>query len=807
WPFLGRLRSRLDWGEDLPRPGEVLLLLGTFCLPLLTPVARVTLLEPLGLIEKDRLSWEKRLQGPLDTRDQVALLGLFTVTVSMAAFAGLQWRPKVWGIAFALSAVVYLTLTTSLWTNLNGLVSGPWGSLDYWYSQQDAHRGEQPWFYYYLLMFAYEFLPLALVLLGAWWAVVRGDAFSRFLVAWLAGIWLALSWGAEKMPWLNTHIALPACLLAAWTVQRAWERWRPGRSLAPRDALPLLSAGLVGFGALLAIAYLPGGVAFHALRGIIACVALGALVVVARPLGRTAIAPLTVAVIVGALLPFSARTMLAATFERGDVPKDLLVYTQSSPALKDIADQINALADATGLGYDLPIAVDTTDSFAWPWAWYLRDYRAVSYLDFSTGQPPGTYQVMLVAAGNLGRVQDYLLQPGVPQYAAPIRYPHRWWYDETYKWAMAVEPGQSCTSRSGNCGPFRLETWRHIAEGFLQHGWLTAWLTYWRDHDSGRLPGSTDAYAFFPVNFDPATGRIATRPVEPPRPSTDADGRPLFGGSGTLPGQFLAPVDLERDAAGNLYVIDSASRRLQKFDPAGNLLQWVDIRDDPANPAEQSQPWGLALSPNGEVIVADTFGWRIRVFDASLRPVAGFGQAPSSATPGDFDLFGPRDAIVDAAGNLWVTDTGHDRLQVYTLEGRYIKTIGRSGSGPGEFDEPVGLALGPGGEIYVADMYNRRVQVLSPDGDYLREFPVEGWGGVDVNDKPYLRVLTDGRVAVSLPSLNRVRLYSPAGEPLGELSAGSEPLSRPYGMVEIPGGKLWVVEGGAARVRQFDLSR
>ncbi|MES4791685.1 MAG: hypothetical protein C4321_00690, partial [Chloroflexota bacterium] len=226
WPFIGPIRRRLDWGESLPRPGEVLLILGTFCLPLLTPVARVTLLEPLGILEKDRLSWEKSLQGPIAARDGIALLGLFTVTTSLAAFAGLQWRPKVWGIAFATSALVYLTLMTTLWTNLHGLVSGPWGSLDYWYSQQDAHRGEQPWFYYHLLMLAYEYLPLALVALGGWWSIVRGDAFSRFLVTWLVGIWLALSWGAEKMPWLNTHIALPACLLAAWSVQQAWNRWR-----------------------------------------------------------------------------------------------------------------------------------------------------------------------------------------------------------------------------------------------------------------------------------------------------------------------------------------------------------------------------------------------------------------------------------------------------------------------------------------------------------------------------------------------------------------------------------------------------
>ncbi|GIW12620.1 MAG: hypothetical protein KatS3mg062_0059 [Tepidiforma sp.] len=804
WPFLGPLRRRLDWDADLPRPGEVLLLLGTFCLPLLTPVARVTLLEPIGVLEKDRLSWEKSLQGPIAARDAVALAGLFTVTTSMAAFAGLQWRPKVWGTAFALSALVYLTLMTSLWTNLHGLVSGPWGSLDYWYSQQDAHRGEQPWFYYYLLMLAYEFLPLAIVLLGLWWALVRGDAFSRFLVAWLVGIWLALSWGAEKMPWLNTHIALPACLLAAWSVQRAWAAWRDRPDLSPRFVAVLGSVAVVAFGALLVVAYLPGGTPYHVLRlAAVAMVGVAAFVV-ARPYGRSAVPAVVAIALAGALLPFSMRTMVAAAYERGDVPKDLLVYTQSSPQLKDVADDIERLAAATGLGYDLPIAVDTTDSFAWPWAWYLRDYRAVSYLDFSAGPPPGQYQVMLVAAGNLGRIQDYLTRPTATVYAAPTRYPHRWWYDETYKWAMDVEPGQPCTSRGGNCGPFRLATWKHIASGFLERGWLSAWLSYWRDHDPGRPPGSTDAYAFFPANFDRDAGRLRPEPVEPPRPSVDGEGRPVFGGAGHQPGQFFSPVDIERDGSGNLYVIDSATKRLQKFDPSGNLLGQVDIRLDPQNSAEQSEPWGLALGPSGEVIVADTFGWRVRVFDADLRPVGTFGQPPTGAAPGPYDLFGPRDALV-VDGELWVTDTGHDRIQVYTLGGEYLRTIGGSGSGPGQFDEPVGLALGPGGGVYVADMYNRRVQVLNSDGTFRGSFPVDGWGGQDVTDKPYLRVLADGRVAVSLPSAGIVRIYSPEGRLLGTITGGAEPLSRPYGMVETPDGKLWIVEGGAARVRLFEV--
>jgi len=806
WPFLGAIRRNLDWGDDLPRCGEVLLLLGTFTLPLLTPVARTAVLERFGLVEKDRLNWEKSLQGNIAGRDAIALVGLFAVTSSVAAFAGLQWKPKAWGIAFAASALVYLSLMTSLWTNLDGLVSGPWGSLDYWYSQQDAHRGDQPWFYYYMLMPAYEFLPLVLVLGGAWWSVVRGDAFSRFLVFWLAGMWGALSWGAEKMPWLNVHLALPACILAAWTVQRAWDGWRTRTLGAGRAALILGSAALISAGGLALVVYLPGGLAYHILRVLLAAAVVGAIVVAAWPLGRSSAPFVAVVAVIGALAFFSVRTMIAAVYERGDVPRDMLVYTQSSPGLKDVADQINALADASGMGYDLPIAVDTTDSFAWPWAWYLRDYKAVSYSDFSNGPPAGNFSVMLVAFANVGRAQDFAASQSTVQYGSPQRYPHRWWYDETYKYAMSVEDGLPCYSRSGNCGPFRLETWKVIGEGVFGGGWLDAWYSYWRDHDPDRQPGSTDAFAFFPANFDITTGRLSARPIEPPPPGTDSEGRPSFGGTGSLPGQFFAPVDVEGDAQGNLYVIDSATKKLQKFDAAGNFIAAVDIRANPADPGEQSQPWGLAIGPNGEVVVADTFGWRMRVFDQELKFVSGFGQAPdTSKAPGPFDLFGPRDAAIDAAGQVWVTDTGNDRIQVFTLAGEFVRTVGAQGKGQGQFDEPVGIDIAPDGAIVVADMYNRRVQVLNADGTYRSEFAVEGWGGLEVTDKPYLRVLADGRIAVGVPSANLVRIYRGDGTVAGTIVSSGEPMARPYGMVETADGKLWVVEGGAARLRLFEI--
>ena len=812
WPFMSRLKDKFAWGDELPRPGDLLVLLGTFTLPLLTPLLRFYLLEPLDIVEKDRLSWELRLQGPVDQRDAIAIMGLFAVTTSIAAFAGLQWKTRTWAIAFLTSTFVYLTLFTSFWTNMNGLISGPWGSLDYWHTQQDVSRGDQPWFYYYMLMPAYEFLPLVLCIGGAWWTVVRGNAFSRFLAFWLVGMWAALSWGAEKMPWLNVHLALPACVLAAYSVQQAWQAWRD-RPESGRLWGTLASVALVSAGGLAIIAYLPGGSGYLLLRGAVFLAVIGAIWFASSPFGRQAAGLVAVTAVIGALGFFSVRTMAMAAYDRGDDPRDLLIYTQSSGELAKISREINALAEATGLGYSMPIAVDSADSFAWPWAWYLRDYKSVSYGDFSNGPPQGEFQVLLVSNNNLNRVQDYVSGGSAIAFGTPERYPHRWWFDEVYKYAMATPPKEGmsgagiCTGLQGDCGPFHIATWKHLWNGMTDEGWVETWLEYWRDHDPGRPNGSVDAWAFFPANFDRTTGKLSARPVEPPKPGTDSEGRAVFGGAGFQPGQFGSPVDIESDAAGNLYVIDSARRRLQKFDAAGNFLASVDVRTTPGNSSEDSQPWGLAIAPTGEVVVADTFGWRIRVFDRDLKPLLVFGETPdtSKPTPGPLELFGPRDVAIDAQGNLWVTDTGHDRIQVFTLQGEFVRTVGSQGNGEGQFDEPVGIDIGRDGTIYVADMYNRRVVALNPDGSFKSQFQVEGWGGQQVDDKPYLTVLADGRIAVSVPSANEVRVYSPSGGQVAPVNAGNEPLETPYGIVQTADAKLWIVEGGSARVRQFPI--
>lgn len=160
-------------------------------------------------------------------------------------------RPSVLLIGFIIAATIFTTLYTVFFTDMpRGLASGLFASLGYWMAQQGVARGEQPWYYYFLILPLYEpiaiFFSLAATIFFSWkgvrW-VMRRRADNRyvetpthlgafnvdrpvpfagfralmplFLITWLAGAVFLYSWAGEKMPWLTIHMTRPADLLAA----------------------------------------------------------------------------------------------------------------------------------------------------------------------------------------------------------------------------------------------------------------------------------------------------------------------------------------------------------------------------------------------------------------------------------------------------------------------------------------------------------------------------------------------------------------------------------------------------------------
>jgi DNA-binding beta-propeller fold protein YncE len=81
---------------------------------------------------------------------------------------------------------------------------------------------------------------------------------------------------------------------------------------------------------------------------------------------------------------------------------------------------------------------------------------------------------------------------------------------------------------------------------------------------------------------------------------------------------------------------------------------------------------------------------------------------------GDGEFSQPQGLVIDGAGNVYVSDQGNDRIQVFDPQWRFLRKWGIRGSGDGEFSRPQGLAIDGDGDVYVSDQGNDRIQVFKP---------------------------------------------------------------------------------------------
>ena len=76
----------------------------------------------------------------------------------------------------------------------------------------------------------------------------------------------------------------------------------------------------------------------------------------------------------------------------------------------------------------------------------------------------------------------------------------------------------------------------------------------------------------------------------------------------------------------------------------------------------------------------------------------------------------PEDMVMDEEEKIYILDSGNHRIQIFSPKGKYLRTIGRLGQGPGEFRQPLSIDIDSRGYLYVLGRWNNRIQVLTPEG-------------------------------------------------------------------------------------------
>lgn len=221
------------------------------------------------------------------------------------------------------------------------------------------------------------------------------------------------------------------------------------------------------------------------------------------------------------------------------------------------------------------------------------------------------------------------------------------------------------------------------------------------------------------------------------------------------------PQGLAVDAAGNLYIADRSNHKIRKVDTggiittiAGNGTSGFSGDGGQATSANLDSPQYVAVDNNNNIYISDWLNNRIRKVDPSgiITTYAGTGVSGFSGDGGNAinaNLRSPSGIVVDAAGNVYFSDRGNDRIRKIDVSG-IITTVAGSGgfnafSGDGalataaEFNDPNGLFVDSNGDIYIADRDNQRIRMVTASTGIINT--IAGTGSIGFNG--------DGNVGIS----------------------------------------------------------
>ncbi|RMG90075.1 MAG: 6-bladed beta-propeller, partial [Chloroflexi bacterium] len=193
----------------------------------------------------------------------------------------------------------------------------------------------------------------------------------------------------------------------------------------------------------------------------------------------------------------------------------------------------------------------------------------------------------------------------------------------------------------------------------------------------------------------------------------------------------------------------------------------------------------------------------------TLSPVMVLNESGLPGTDaGQFSA--PRNVAVGPDGRIYVADSGNHRIQVFDANGNFVTMWGQFGVGPGEFNEPWGLAVDDQ-FVYVADTWNNRIQKFTLDGDYVAEFGTSGVGngegtlGLFYGPRDVL-LLSDNRLLVTDTGNHRLQILDRDGNFLLELGGqGSLPgqFFEPVGLGLAANGDILVADTWNGRVQEI----
>lgn len=209
------------------------------------------------------------------------------------------------------------------------------------------------------------------------------------------------------------------------------------------------------------------------------------------------------------------------------------------------------------------------------------------------------------------------------------------------------------------------------------------------------------------------------------------NGKEGFADGPASSAEFSVPEKIALDDSGNLYVADYSNNRIRKISPTGDVSTLAGsgtsgTDDGTGANARFTQPRSVAVDPAGNVFVCDYNNEDIRKITPAgvVTTIAGQGFAgyqDGMGTGAAFDA--PTGIVADASGNLFVTDLSNGRIRKITANGLVSTFAGNGGDGysdgtgtAAEFNLPKGIAIDASGNLYITDSGSNRIRKITPAG-------------------------------------------------------------------------------------------
>src|SRR5579885_713322 len=218
------------------------------------------------------------------------------------------------------------------------------------------------------------------------------------------------------------------------------------------------------------------------------------------------------------------------------------------------------------------------------------------------------------------------------------------------------------------------------------------------------------------------------------------------------------------------------------------------------NTGQFAFPQGVTVDSSGNVYVTDLGNRRIEKFDNSGTFLFTWGTKGS----GNGQFQSPI-GIAMSSDSIYVVDNELNNVQKFDLTGKFVTQWGTQGSGNGQFLLPQGIAVDPSGDVYVVDTGNNRIEKFDSSGKYILTFGSSGLGDGQFLSPRGVTADSQGSIYVSDSGNNRIQKFTEDGTFIQSYGVTSGVgLKTPIGLSVDKSGNIFVADTGNNRIVELD---